>query len=216
MLFSSKLRSFEPPIAFVTTEKAWAELLRWHVCRVNFARKIFFEPRIFLREMLRNFPRNVWAFVLWVRKNPRKIPSKFSTKFSKFPCEKSKKFTDELLQERREKELTPKKHRKRKSAERGIRECHSRGSLASRFGTCVPETTMRRDLTLVSVGQRSWFLSPEALLQLPVVSCHAPPQNRIFLISAKTKRGRQEGDGKKMSQTSQQFTTFYDRSKNTL
>ena len=41
--------------------------------------------------MLRNFPRNFWAFVLWVRKNPRKIPSKFPTKFSKFPCEKSKK-----------------------------------------------------------------------------------------------------------------------------
>ena len=40
---------------------------------------------------------------LWVRKNPRKIPSKFPTKISKFPCEKSKKkFTDELLQERRE------------------------------------------------------------------------------------------------------------------
>ena len=36
---------------------------RWHVCRVNFARKIFFEPRIFLRKMLRNFPRNFWAFV---------------------------------------------------------------------------------------------------------------------------------------------------------
>ena len=28
---------------------------------------------------------------LWVRKNPRKIPSKSPTKFSKFPCEKSKK-----------------------------------------------------------------------------------------------------------------------------
>ena len=65
--------------------------LRWHVCRVNFARKIFFELRILLRKMLRNFPRNFWAFVLWVRKNPRKIPSKFPTKFSKFPCEKSKK-----------------------------------------------------------------------------------------------------------------------------
>ena len=41
--------------------------------------------------MLRIFPRNVWAVVLWVRKNPRKIPSKFPTKFSKFPCKKSKK-----------------------------------------------------------------------------------------------------------------------------
>ena len=68
-----------------------AVFLRWHVCRVNFARKIFFEPRIFLRKMLRNFPRNFWAFVLWVRKKPWKIASKFPTKFSKFPCEKLKK-----------------------------------------------------------------------------------------------------------------------------
>ena len=80
---------------FSKSRKPWSancELrgLRWHVCRVNFERKIFFEPRISLRKMLRNFPRNVWAFVLWVRKNPRKIPSKFPTKFSKFPCEKSK------------------------------------------------------------------------------------------------------------------------------
>ena len=52
---------------------------------MNFARKIFFEPRIFLRKMLRNFPRNFWAFVLWVRKNPRKIPSKSPTKFQKSP-----------------------------------------------------------------------------------------------------------------------------------
>ena len=36
------------------------------------------------------------------QKKSRKIPSKSPTKFSKFPCEKSKKFTDELLQERRE------------------------------------------------------------------------------------------------------------------
>ena len=54
-------------------------VLRWNVCRVNFARKIFFEPRIFLRKMLPKFSPK---FVLWVRKIP---------KFSKFPCEKSKK-----------------------------------------------------------------------------------------------------------------------------
>ena len=82
-----------------------SNLLGWHVCRVNFARKMFFELRIVLRKMLRNFPRNFWAFVLWVRKKSRKIPSKFPTKFSKFPCEKSKIFTDELLQERRENNL---------------------------------------------------------------------------------------------------------------
>ena len=37
-----------------------------------------------------------------VRKNPRKIPSKFPTKISKFPCKNYKKITDELLQERRQ------------------------------------------------------------------------------------------------------------------
>ena len=36
------------------------------------------------------------------QKKSRKIPSKFPTKFSKFPCE-NKKFTNEVLQERREK-----------------------------------------------------------------------------------------------------------------
>ena len=51
----------------------------------------FFEPRIFLRKMLRNFPRNFGAFVLWVRKNSRKIPAEFPTKFPKFPCKKIKK-----------------------------------------------------------------------------------------------------------------------------
>ena len=35
----------------------YSNTLRWHVCRVNFARKIFFELRIFLRKMLRNFLR---------------------------------------------------------------------------------------------------------------------------------------------------------------
>ena len=72
--------------------------LRWHVCRVNFARKIFFE----LRKMLRNFPRNFGAFVLWVRKNPGKFPPNFPLNFPNFPAKNQKKFTDELLQERRE------------------------------------------------------------------------------------------------------------------
>ena len=78
--------------------------LRWHVCRVNFARKMFFELRIFLRKMLRNFPRNFRAFVLWVRKNPGKFPPNFPLNFPNFPAKKNKKkITDELLQERREK-----------------------------------------------------------------------------------------------------------------
>ena len=33
------------------------------------------------------------------QKKSRKIPSKFPTKFSEFPCEKAKEITDELLQE---------------------------------------------------------------------------------------------------------------------
>ena len=45
---------------------------------------------MFSRKMLPNFPRKFRGFVLWVRKKSRKIPSKFPTKFSKFPCEKSK------------------------------------------------------------------------------------------------------------------------------
>ena len=64
--------------------------LRWHVCRANFARKIFFELRIFLRKMLRNFPRNFWAFVLWVRKNPGKFPPNFPLNLPNFPATNQK------------------------------------------------------------------------------------------------------------------------------
>ena len=70
---------------------------------MNFARKIFFELRIFLRKLLRNFPRNFRAFVLWVRKNPGKFPPNFPLNFPNFPAKNQKKFTDELLQEHREK-----------------------------------------------------------------------------------------------------------------
>ena len=45
--------------------------LRWRVCRANFARTIFFELRISLWKMLRNFPRICSAFILWVRKIPQ-------------------------------------------------------------------------------------------------------------------------------------------------
>ena len=51
----------------------------------------FFRPRIFLRKMLRNFPEIFEPLFCGSEKNPRKIPSKFPTTFSKFPCEKSKK-----------------------------------------------------------------------------------------------------------------------------
>ena len=50
-----------------------------------------FELRIFLRKMLRNFPRNFEPLCSVGQKKSRKIPAKFPTKFSKFPCEKSKK-----------------------------------------------------------------------------------------------------------------------------
>ena len=89
---------------------------RFRVARLQreFCTKDFFKLRIFLRKMLRNFPRNFWAFVLWVSKKSRKIPSKFPTKFSKLPLEKTKKkITDELLQERREKNFFQSKERKR-------------------------------------------------------------------------------------------------------
>ena len=56
-------------------------LLRWHVCRVNFARKIFFELRIFSRKVLQNLPRNFRAFILWVRRNPTKFPPNFPPNF---------------------------------------------------------------------------------------------------------------------------------------
>ena len=70
-----------------------SNMLRWHVCRVNFARKIFIELRIFLRKMLRNFPLRFRNLCSVGQKKARKIPAKF-------PCKKYKKFTDELLQER--------------------------------------------------------------------------------------------------------------------
>ena len=74
-------------------------LLGWRVCRTNFARKIFFVLRNFSRKMHRNFPRYFWALTLWSRKNPAKFPTNFPPNF---PPKNSKKFTDELLQERRE------------------------------------------------------------------------------------------------------------------
>ena len=70
----------------------FSELLRWHVCRVNFARKMFFEPRIFLRKMLRNFPRKFRAFVFCgSEKIPGKFPPNFPLNFPNFPAENQKK-----------------------------------------------------------------------------------------------------------------------------
>ena len=52
--------------------------------------------------MLRNCPREFWAFIWWVRKNPTKFLADFP---QNFPPKNQIKFTDELLQERREKHL---------------------------------------------------------------------------------------------------------------
>ena len=72
--------------------KIWVRTwLRWHVCRVEFARKIFFELRIFLRKRLRNFPPKLLSLSSVGQKKSQKIPSKVPTKFSKFPCEKNQK-----------------------------------------------------------------------------------------------------------------------------
>ena len=62
------------------------------------ARKIFLGLRIFSRKMLRNFPRNVWAFILWVWKNPVKFLPNFPRNF---PPKNFLKIADELLQGRR-------------------------------------------------------------------------------------------------------------------
>ena len=74
------------------------KFLGWHVCRTKLARNLFSRHEIFSRKMLWNFPRNCWAFLLWVRKNPTKFPPNFPPDFSP----KNQNITDELLQERRE------------------------------------------------------------------------------------------------------------------
>ena len=55
------------------------------------AKDFFFELRIFLRKMLRNFPRNFWAFVLWVKKIPQKFPPNFPLNFPLKSLRKIKK-----------------------------------------------------------------------------------------------------------------------------
>ena len=78
-----------------------AESLRWHVCRANFARKIFLSYTNFLTKNVLKFPPKCLCLYSVGQKKSRKILAKFPTKFPKFPYEKiKKKFTDELLQER--------------------------------------------------------------------------------------------------------------------
>ena len=68
----------------------------------EFCTKDFFRATNFLTKNAPKFSPNILSLCSVGQKKSRKIPSKFPTKFSKFSCEKSpKKFTDELLQERR-------------------------------------------------------------------------------------------------------------------
>ena len=61
---NTKLNYFRPE--FGQTVPFVQKYSRWHVCRVNLARKIFFRATNFLRKMLRNVPRKCSAFILWV------------------------------------------------------------------------------------------------------------------------------------------------------
>ena len=87
-------------IARIRLRYSKEDYLRWHICRVNFARKIVFELWIFFWKMLRNVPRIVFSISSVGQKKSSKIAA---TLPSKFPCGKYKN-TDELLQERREKD----------------------------------------------------------------------------------------------------------------
>ena len=58
-------------------------LLKWHVCRANFARKIFIEPRISYEKYSEISPKLLSLSFVRKKKNP--------TQFPQFPCEKSKK-----------------------------------------------------------------------------------------------------------------------------
>ena len=65
--------------------------LRWHVCRVNFARRFFSSHEFSSEKCSEIFPEKFEPLFCGSEKNPRKIPSKFPTKFFKFPCDKIKK-----------------------------------------------------------------------------------------------------------------------------
>ena len=70
----------------------------------EFCTKDFFRATNFVTKKAPKFSPKFLSLCSVGQKKSRKIPSKFPTIFSKFPCEKAKNnFTDELLQERREK-----------------------------------------------------------------------------------------------------------------
>ena len=80
---------------------------RWHVCRVNFARKIyFFSSHEFSYEKCSEiFPEIFEPMFCGSEKIPGKFPPNFPLNFPNFPTKNQKKFTDELLQERRENDV---------------------------------------------------------------------------------------------------------------
>ena len=86
---------------------------------MNFARKIFFSRATnFVTKNAPKFSPKFLSLCSVGQKKSRKIPSKFPAKFSKFPCEiKKKKFTDELLQERREPKRCENKRKSPKTVE---------------------------------------------------------------------------------------------------
>ena len=69
----------------------------------EFCTNDFFRATNFLTKNAPKFSPKFLSLCSVGQKRSRKIPSKFPTEFSKFPCKKSKKNTDELLQERRKK-----------------------------------------------------------------------------------------------------------------
>ena len=72
---------------------------RWHVCRVNFARKIFFELRISYEKCSEIFPEYFEPLFC----GSEKIPQNSRQNSHQISLRKmKKKFTDELLQERRD------------------------------------------------------------------------------------------------------------------
>ena len=77
-------------------------LLRWHVCRVNFARKIFSSHVFSYEKCSEIFPENFEPLFCGSEKIPGKFPPNFPLNFPNFPAKNQKKVTDELLQERRE------------------------------------------------------------------------------------------------------------------
>ena len=86
----------------INGQKSTYILLRWRVCRVNFARKIFVLSYDFSYEKCSEISPEILSLYSVGQEKSSKIPAKFPTKFPKFPCGKSKKITNELLQEHRE------------------------------------------------------------------------------------------------------------------